>query len=217
MQSPTRAQRTLRAFIRPWAGWSEKRQRLYAEKAGEFVAYVVGDTPGEREAWLNSLGAGQDGWIYDMALLAEPRSDDVPQPSVDYAGAVARLFEKICAGSIITEGKSGITSADPVAFRKVIENGAATVAGGRKLTRRVAQAMAKKSKAKRWPNSAPNLLKRKDYKKHHRIIRLMWTSPEYPNAKARAMAINEYLIEQGLLPLGTEVTIWRAFRDLGWA
>lgn len=181
------------------------------------MAHVVGREPGEREWWLNALGPGHDGWIWDMALLAEPKSDAVPQPGVDYAGAVSRMWEKIAAGAVITEGKSGVTSDDREAFRRVVEAGMAKVSGGRKLTRRVAQNMAAKSLPKRWPNSAPNLLKRKDYKKHHRIIRLMWTSPEYPNMKARAAAINDYLIEQGLLPLGTEVTIWRAFRRLGWA
>lgn len=207
----TSARVTIRVYIRDMAGYSAKRQ---ADLTGDGVRYVEDTmTMRQRDAWLRSLRPGDVARVARLSLLAVASSKSGPRPGTDFAGTITRLLQR---GVRIEEAETGVTSDDKEAFAKAVEMAADQIAKGRRLTSARGREMGAKGGPRAMrERSAYTILQRPSHRPWLKTIRALWASAEHSTRAAAADAINEFLKEQGLEPLGSAQTIERAFAKLG--
>lgn len=212
----THKKSTARAFVRGMPGCSERYQLARLDKAASFpVVYnadaLKTDPRIVRDSWLRTLDPGSTGWIWRLSLIAAPKPI-VDSPTLDYVSAVAIMLRRVGAGATIIEGDSGITSADERGFLAAIERGFSQVARGRRLTPSVARTMGEPGRRQNVERSAKVRLRR-ELKSNKSVIMSLWRDDAaYPTYAAAAEAINAYLTEQGLAPLGEAITVYRALK-----
>ena len=202
---------TIRIYIRDMAILSAAKQ---AKLTGDGVQYVEEPmTSRVRASWLRSLRPGDVARVARLSLLAIPNSKNGPRPNADFIGCITRLMQR---GVRIEEAESGVTSDDHEAFAKAVEQAANDIAAGRRLTSAKGREMgAKGGKKAMQERSAFAIMQRPTHRPWIKTLRALWASAEHPTRAAAADAINEFLKENGLEPLGSAQTIERAFRDLG--
>lgn len=202
---------TIRIYIREMAGYSAKRQ---AALVGDGVHYVEDSmTARQRDAWLRSLRPGDVARVARLSLLAVPFVKNGPSPSADFISCVVRLMQR---GVRIEEAETGITSDDKEAFATAVKQAGEQIARGRRLSSaRGREIGAKGGKRAMQERSAFSVLSRPSHRPHLKTLRALWASVEHPTRAAAADAINGFLTEHGLEPLGSAQTIERAFAKLG--
>ena len=147
-----------------------------------------------------------------LSLLAVASSKTGPRPGTDFAGTITRLLQR---GVRIEEAETGVTSDDKEAFAKAVEIAADQIAKGRLLS----SARGREIGAKGGPRamqerSALTILQRPTHRPWIKTIRALWASSEHATRAAAADAINAFLVDQKLEPLGGPQTIERAFKAL---
>lgn len=206
----TPVKQTIRAFVRELPGLSAAKQEAAAAEAGNPVFYPFE----QREAWLRSLGTGQTGWVWRLSLLAAKAGGEF-RPSTDFTMLVAELTRRIQLGARLIEGETKVSSDDWPAMMKALCRAADQVSAGRRLSALQASKMGERGRAIMVANSAASVIKRPEIAAHLTAIKAIWRSAEYPHRDAAADAINSYLRERQLSPLGSAATLFRVFGGRG--
>lgn len=200
--------RTIRAFVRPVPGLSAERQQ---QAAGDAAIFYSAD---ERDAWVRSLGPGQVGWVWRLSLLAvESGGED--RPSTDFIVLWSELARRVQAGATLIEGETKTSSDDWPAMLKALKRASDQVAAGRRLTSLEARRRGEVGAQKAIERSAASVLKRPEIAPHVNAIRAIWRSAEYGNRDEAADAVNAYMRERALPPIGSAATLFRVFGGRG--
>ena len=188
--------REARIYVRELAAWSEADQearcRAVAEASGlRCVVYRESQDP--RAEWLRALNPRSVAMVARLDVLAGSLKGDKVRPSLD----LLRALEAATAqAGLVCEAVTGATSADPVAWASAVATATGRVVTGRKLVRKQARSMAKKSadarRAKsviaKWQADTPEAEERRNYWRA-----AVWQSRAYENEEAAQRALPEEL------------------------
>lgn len=156
-----RTQKHIVAFYRPFVGLPVDRQReacraaakaLKSPIAAEYTAAEHGD---DRSDWVKSLKSTDVAVVANLLVIPEPRRPG-NRPSSDLAAA---LFEITGKGTLLVSALDQVSSADGAKWVALVRQAQDSIAmGKRKLSRKKAQAMARKSRENRQPGAVARWL-----------------------------------------------------------
>jgi hypothetical protein len=128
--------------IRPLPRHKELRQRAALVADGASLLYVIGKdgVTGWRDV-AKQRRAGDVVRVEWLSLLAEPKSAAVPMPAMDLRDAIEELEKRGC---VIRETSTGLTTADPVQRKQMIDTAVRSLGFGRALPSDVARAIGAK-------------------------------------------------------------------------
>lgn len=202
---------TIRVFVRDVPGLSAEKQEASAADFGHVVQYG----PDQREQWVRSLGPGQTGGVWRLSLLAVPSGVKNNRPSSDFTHIAVELARRVASGARLIEIETGVTSDDWPAMQKAFRRAADQIARGRRLSSMDARKRGEIGAKIMSDRSAANVLKRPEVAPHAAAVKAIWRSAEYPHRDAAAEAINAYMRERNLPPLGSPATMYRVFGERG--
>ncbi len=201
---------TIRAFVRDVPGLSAAKQEASAADFGNVIQYGAE----QREQWVRALGPGQFGGVWRLSLLAVP-SGGKNRPSSDFTHLAVELARRVANGARLIEIETGVTSDDWPAMQKAFRRAADQIARGRRLSSMDARKRGEIGAKIMSDRSAANVLKRPEVVPHAAAVKAIWRSAEYPHRDAAAEAINAYMRERSLPPLGSAATMYRVFGERG--
>lgn len=179
------------AFFRPIVGLTVERQREACEAAAKAmrgrvdVEYSAVDSPSARDEWIKGLSSTDVALVANLLVIPEPRRPG-NRPTSDLSAALIAITGK---GVMLVSAMDEVSSADGSRWVAIVREAQDSLARGkRKLTRREAQKMARKSLEIR----APGVVARWESKAYAKIRAehaRTWRDPVHANDAAAFAAM----------------------------
>lgn len=173
-----------------------------AARAGVSVTiYIEGEVT--REAWVRALRSDEVAIICRLDLLAE-RHVKGRRPNADFSATLARVLQR---AAYVIDAKSGISSRD-ARWPEIVRWASDRVASGRSLSRKRAQAMARRSRETAEPGVV-ELWRSPPMRDEHARWSQHWRDPTYSSSEAAFAALPERLQDK----YGSVSTMRRIFGE----
>lgn len=202
--------KTARIYLHGTPAWSEDEQealaREWCRKYNLHIALYRASNPGDRDLWVRNLGQADVGIMCRLDLLVPPKPGR--RPSHDLALAIAKASKR---AGLLVEAMTGITNQDEARWLEAYEKALHRVSTGRRyLTRRKAQAMARKSHVRRpkgilrkWTDDNPVMIEERAK------WGAVWKSRKFDNWEQARDAMPDDL------KAASRATLWRIFGSRG--